>query len=174
MDKQQLLKRFQTNYLSRQDVLFKLPLNISVDSFWPELLSWRKSRANMLPLYNANGQPLWFVTTDKMVRASERLCGEALDREDTFDPYRIQMTQELSNALTMESYFTSFIEGADYTLESAIAFLRRGTEPENQYEQNILNNYQALSYLLSALSVPIDEHYVKDLAFIFNGRPIVL
>ena len=168
MDKQQLLKRFQTNYLSRQDVLFKLPLNISVDSFWPELLSWRKSRANMLPLYNANGQPLWFVTTDKMVRASERLCGEALDREDTFDPYRIQMTQELSNALTMESYFTSFIEGADYTLESAIAFLRRGTEPENQYEQNILNNYQALSYLLSALSVPIDEHYVKDLAFILT------
>ena len=168
MDKQQCLKRFQTNYLSRQDVLFKLPLNISIDSFWPELLSWRKSRANLLPLYNANGQPLWYVTTDKMVRASERLCGEALDREDTFDPYRIQMTQDLSNALTMESYFTSFVEGADYTLESAIAFLRRGTEPENQYEQNILNNYQALSFLLSALSVPLDEHYVKDLAFILT------
>lgn len=168
MDKQQLLKRFQTNYLSRQDILFKLPLNISIDSFWPELLSWRKSRATMLPLHNASGQPLWYVTTDKMIRASERLCNEALDREDTFDPYRIQMTQDLSNALTMESYFTSFVEGADYTLEDAIAFLRRGTEPENQYEQNILNNYQALSYLLSALSVPIDEHYVKDLAFILT------
>lgn len=168
MDKQQLLKRFQTNYLSRQDVLFKLPLNISIDTFWPELISWRKSRATMLPLYNAFGQPYWYVTTDKMVRASERLCTEALDREDAFDPYRIQMTQELSNALTMESYYTSFVEGADYTLEDAIAFLRRGTEPENVYEQNYLNNYQALSYLLSALSVPIDEHYVKDLAFILT------
>ena len=168
MDKQQLLKRFQTHYLSRQDVLFKLPLNISADSFWPELLSWRKSRATMLPLYNANGQPLWFVTTDKMVRASERLCGEALDREDTFDPYRIQMTQEVSNALTMESYFTSFVEGADSTLEYAIAFLRRGTEPEPLCEPDILNNYQALSYLLGALSVPIDEQYVKDLAFILT------
>ena len=168
MDKQQLLKRFQTNYLSRQDVLFKLPLNITIDTFWPELISWRKSRATMLPLYNAFGQPYWYVTTDKMVRASERLCTEALDREEAFDPYRIQMTQELSNALTMESYYTSFVEGADYTLEDAIAFLRRGTEPENVYEQNYLNNYQALSYLLSALSVPIDEHYVKDLAFILT------
>ena len=38
MDKEKLLTYFQDHYLSRQEVLFKLPLNYSIDSFWPELL----------------------------------------------------------------------------------------------------------------------------------------
>ena len=78
MDKQQLLGYFQDHYLSRQDVLFKLPLNISIESFWQDLVNQRKARATMLPLYSAMGQPYWFVTTDKMVKASERLCEEAM------------------------------------------------------------------------------------------------
>ena len=38
MDKEKLLAYFQSHYLSRQEVLFKLPLNYSIDQFWPELL----------------------------------------------------------------------------------------------------------------------------------------
>ena len=41
MDREKLLAFFQAHYLSRQEVLFKLPLNISIDSFWPELLNQR-------------------------------------------------------------------------------------------------------------------------------------
>ena len=44
MDKERLLAWFQSHYLSRQEVLYKLPLNISIDSFWAELLSRRKAR----------------------------------------------------------------------------------------------------------------------------------
>ena len=46
MDKQQLLVYFQDHYLSRQDVLYKLPLNISIDSFWQDLVNQRKARYN--------------------------------------------------------------------------------------------------------------------------------
>jgi len=164
MDKQQLLGYFQNHYLSRQDVLFKLPLNIAIDSFWQDLVNQRKARATMLPLYSATGQPYWFVTTDKMVKASERLCEEAMKHEDFFDPYRIPLSQSLTSALSQEAYFTSFVEGADYPIQAAVDFLRRGSEPENAYEQNIMNNYQAGSYLLSALSIPFDEGFVKELA----------
>ena len=38
MDKENLMQRLQTQYLTRQEVLFKLPLNISINSFWPELI----------------------------------------------------------------------------------------------------------------------------------------
>ena len=164
MDKQQLLGYFQDHYLSRQDVLFKLPLNISIDSFWQDLVNQRKARATMLPLYSATGQPDWFVTTDKMVKASERLCEEAMKHDSFFDPYRIPLSQSLTSALSQEAYFTSFVEGADYPIQAAVDFLRRGSEPENAYEQNIMNNYQAGSYLLSALSIPFDEGFVKELA----------
>ena len=161
MNKQQLLNYFQTHYLSRQEVLFKLPLSISIDTFWPELLNWRKGHAVMLPLYTTSGKPCWFVTTDKMVRASEILSEEALQADGSFDPYRVQMTP----AMSQEAYFTSFVEGAEYPLEEAVAFLRRGTDPENMYEQNILNNHQAWSYMLGALNIPFGERFVKDLAF---------
>ena len=70
----------------------------------------------------------------------------------------------ITSALSQEAYFTSFVEGADYPIQAAVEFLRRGSEPENAYEQNIMNNYQAGSYLLSALSIPFDEGFVKELA----------
>ena len=164
MDKQQLLVYFQDHYLSRQDVLYKLPLNISIDSFWQDLVNQRKARATMLPLYSATGQPYWFVTTDKMVKASERLCEEALQHEAFFDPYRIPLSQALTSALSQEAYFTSYVEGADYPIQEVVDFLRRGGDPENAYEQSVLNNYQAGSYLLSALSIPFDEAFVRELA----------
>ena len=86
MDKEKLLAYFQAHYLSRQEVLFKLPLNISIDSFWPELLNRRKARAQLLPLYNASGMPYWYVLTDRMIAASERLCEEAIGQDTAFDP----------------------------------------------------------------------------------------
>ena len=161
MNKQQLFSYFQNHYLSRQEVLFKLPLNISIESFWPELLNWRKGHATMLPLYTIEGKPFWFVTTDRMIKASEALCEEALNTGEDFDPYRIEMTP----AMSQEAYFTSYVEGAEYPLEEAVAFLRRGTDPENIYEQNILNNHQACSYMLGSLSVPFGEQFVKNLGF---------
>ena len=81
MDKDRLLQYFQQHYLSRQEVLFKLPLNVSIDTFWPELLNRRKAGATILPLFNATGMPYWYVLTDKMVAASERLCIHNLKTE---------------------------------------------------------------------------------------------
>lgn len=86
MDKEKLLAYFQAHYLSRQEVLFKLPLNISIESFWPELLNRRKARAQLLPLYNASGMPYWYVLTDRMVAASERLCGGPSGRTSPLTP----------------------------------------------------------------------------------------
>ena len=163
MNTQQLFNLFQKRYLSRREVLFKLPLNQSIDNFWPELTNWRMGHAEMLPLASVMGKPCWYVITDKMIRASEILCEEALnaDLNSDFDPYRIQMTP----AMTQEAYFTSFVEGADYPLQEAVEFLRRGTDPVNMYEQNILNNHQAWSYLLDSLNMPLGEQTVKDLAY---------
>ena len=93
---------FEAHYLSRQDVLFKLPFNIKIESFWAELLNKRKSKATILPLYDGVGKPYWFVLTDKMIESSERLCAEAMNQPDGFDPYRAPMTSAMS-ALTSRS-----------------------------------------------------------------------
>ena len=164
MDKDRLLQYFQQHYLSRQEVLFKLPLNISIESFWPELLNCRKARATILPLFNATGMPYWYVLTEKMVAASERLCIEAMEQEDCFDPYRAPMT----SAMTEEMFFTSFVEGAQIPLQEAMDFLQRGTEPENIQEQMIWNNRHAWTSMIGSLYRPLDEDFVKSLAFMLT------
>ena len=164
MDKEKLLAYFQDYYLSRQEVLFKLPLNYSIDSFWPELLQRRKAQATVLPLYNAMGMPYWYVLTQKMISASERLCEEAINQEKIFDPYRAEMT----SAMTEEMFFTSFVEGAQIPLQAAMDFLQRGTEPESIQEQMIWNNRHAWSEMISAIYRPLDEPFVKSLAFMLT------
>lgn len=164
MDKEKLLAYFQSHYLSRQEVLFKLPLNISIDSFWPELLNRRKARAQLLPLYNASGMPYWYVLTDRMVAASERLCEEAIGQDTAFDPYRAGMT----SAMTEEMFFTSFVEGAQIPLQEAMDFLQRGTEPESIQEQMIWNNRRAWAEMTATIYRPLDGNFVRGLAFMLT------
>lgn len=164
MDKEKLLSYFQAHYLSRQEVLFKLPLNISIDSFWPELLNRRKARAQLLPLYNASGMPYWYVLTDRMVAASERLCEEAIGQDTAFDPYRAGMT----SAMTEEMFFTSFVEGAQIPLQEAMDFLQRGTEPESIQEQMIWNNRRAWAEMTATIYRPLDGNFVRGLAFMLT------
>lgn len=161
MDKEMLMQRLQNQYLTRQEVLFKLPLNISINSFWPELIERRKLNSVVLPLHRADGKPLWYVVTDKMIAASERLCVLALDCTTAPDPFRSTLTC----AMTEELFFTSFVEGAQITLQQAMEFLERGTEPENVQEQMIQNNRQAWSEMIGMLYFPLDERCVRLLAY---------
>ena len=161
LEKERLMAYFQEHYLSRQEVLYKLPLSLSIDAFWPELLNRRKATAAVLPLYNAAGMPYWYVQTQRMVHASERLCEAAMAQADGFDPYRAQMT----SAMTEEMFFTSFVEGAQIPLQEAMDFLQRGTEPENIQEQMIWNNRCAWQAMISALYLPLDEPFVRSLAW---------
>ena len=161
MDKEMLLQRLQSQYLTRQEVLFKLPLNISISTFWPELVERRKMNSVVLPLHRADGKPMWYVLTDKMIAASERLCALALDCNVAIDPYKTAMT----GAMTEEIFFTSFVEGAQITLQEAMEFLERGTEPENVQEQMIQNNRQAWTDMIRMLYYPLDERYVRMLAY---------
>ena len=164
MDKEKLLAYFQEHYLSRQEVLFKLPLNLTIDAFWPDLLNRRKSKGTILPLYNASGMPYWYVLTPKMIAASERLSEEAIAQDNSFDPYRVEMT----SAMTEEMFFTSFVEGAQIPLQEAMDFLSRGTEPESVQEQMIWNNRHAWSEMVSGLYRPLDEAFVKGLAWMLT------
>lgn len=160
MENEQLLQYFCENYLPKQEVLFRLPFNIPLESFWSELLSQRKRKAVMLPLHNAKGYPYWYVLTDKMIKASERLCAKAREQNTPFDPYRIQMTE----AMTEEMFYTSFVEGAQISFEEAMDFLESGNEPENIFEQMIWNNRQAWSAMVGGLYHRIDESFLTSLA----------
>ncbi len=165
MDKERLFTYFQTNYLPREEVLFKLPFSISIDTFWPELLNRRKARATVLPLRNGNGIPYWYNLTEKMIAASEKLCEKAMLQDEHEDIFRAPMT----SAMTEEMFFTSFVEGAQIQIGEAMSFLQSGTEPEDIQEQMIWNNQQAWSAMAKSLLRPLDEAYIKELALLLTS-----
>ena len=161
MDQELLLQRLQKQYLTRREVLYRLPLNISVNTFWSELTDRRKKNSTVLPLHRGDGRPLWYVLTDQMIAASEKLCMLALENDQMFDPYRAGIT----SAMMEEVFFTSFVEGAQIDLREAMDFLGRGTEPENVQEQMILNNHSAWTDMTKLLYYPPDERFVRTLAY---------
>lgn len=131
--------------------MFKLPFNISADAFWKELFNRRKMNATILPLYNCQGKPYWYVMTEKMIKASEVLCEEAM-KQEFFDPYRMEMT----TAMTWEMFFTSYLEGAQIDMDDAIDYLSKDAEPTDIQEQLLWNNRQA--------STPFSNFYEKGVA----------
>ena len=159
--REQRLNYFMENYLPKNEVLYRLPLDIQIEPFWAELSNRRKAGAVLLPLENAAGMPYWYTLTKKMVAASTRLCGEALSCTEAIDPFRMKMT----SAMTQEMYFTSFVEGAQVSLEESLDFLGSGAEPSNINEQMVWNNKNAWEQMCKNLYRPMDEGYLKYLAW---------
>lgn len=104
--------------------------------------------------------PYRYVLTDRMVRASELLCDAALGQAEEPDLYRMEM----AGAMPEEMFFTSYVEGAQMTMEDAMAYLQSGTEPGNIYEHMLSNNRQAWATMMQGLYHPLDEGFVRMLA----------
>ncbi|MCR4615721.1 MAG: Fic family protein [Clostridiales bacterium] len=164
MDQEKLFKYLQQRYFSRRDILSRIPLGINPDSLWRELLNRRRSESAELPLYSSAGTPFWYMTTDKMISASEKIIEAMYENETEFDPY----TQPPPVLTLEEVFFTSYVEGSRITMQDAMDFLTGGQPPRDIEEQLISNNRRAGGFSAANLYRSIDEDFLKELAFILT------
>lgn len=155
----ELIAYFLERYLPRDEVVYRLPVSVSMESFWPELLAARRSRMVILPLPAENGAFYGYVPTPRFLAAGDRIAAlarvEALSESPTF---------RTEAGVMDEAYFSSVIEGAYTTRQEAHALLSAHTAPQNRSEQMILNNYAALRFVLEHLDGPINEAVVLEIA----------
>lgn len=163
---QQLLDYFTTQYLPRQQIVHRLPLSVSIERFWPQLLSHRKSLAQVLPLQDHLGAPYWYVPTNTLLAQGDQVAAMARSQAAVGLP---QYQQMLTDGVLDEAYFSSVIEGASTQRQEARAFLASGKDPKDKSQQMIYNNYQALSYVLSHLDEPITHDMLIEIASILTG-----
>ncbi|MBQ6499381.1 MAG: hypothetical protein IJI48_05725, partial [Ruminococcus sp.] len=78
MDRERLMNGLERLYLPKREMLSRIPLGVSLDACWQELVNRRKSKATRLPMRGADGENYWFVVTDTMVTASEKIVEEAM------------------------------------------------------------------------------------------------
>lgn len=164
MDRDMLFRHLEQRYTSKRDMISRVPLGVQPDALWQELLNQRRSKSTVLPLYSYKGTPYWYVTTDKMIAASEKIV-EALYENDTdYDPYA-----EPPTVSTLEEiFFTSYVEGSQMTIQAAMDFLTGGQPPRDIEEQLITNNRVAGSYASANLYRPIEAGLLRELITILT------
>ena len=162
MNKDTLLQYFDRHYIPRRDMLPRIPLGTNPNEFWKEIESRRRARSTTLPIHGPAGSPYWFVTTDRMVSASEAIVEELMASDDSaFHGPPILAPLE-------EVFYTSYVEGSPMTMQAAMEFLQGGEEPRDVEEQMIVNNRSALNFAASNLYHPVDEEFIRMLALILT------
>ena len=164
MDKEALFRYFRENYLPQSDVLARLPVNISFESFWNDLVLRRRAGSVTLPLSNADGEPYWYNITPLMVKVSERISEEMMKRGEPADLYSAGMT----TAMTEEMFYTSYVEGAPVQYDEAIDFLSEGREPSDTNELLLWNNRMAWESMIRKLWQPINGERILEYAAVLT------
>lgn len=164
MNRERLFKHLEDHYIPKREMISRIPLGVQPDEFWQDVLNRRRARSISLPLHNPRGIPYWYVVTGKMISASEQIVNELMDNETEFDPYK---DTPAASSLE-ESFFTSYVEGSQLSLQDAMEFLQGEREPQEPEEQMIINNRNALSFTGANLFRPVDEEYIRTLAYILT------
>lgn len=164
MNRDRLFKHLEEHYIPKREMISRIPLGVQPDEFWQDVLNRRRARSISLQLHNPRGIPYWYVVTGKMISASEQIVAEMMDNETEFDPYK---DTPAASSLE-ESFFTSYVEGSQISLQDAMEFLQGEREPQEPEEQMIINNRNALSFTGANLFRPVDEEYIRTLAYILT------
>ena len=164
MDKEKLFRQLEQRYSSKRELLSRIPLGIHPDVLWQDLLNRRRAGGEILPLCSHSGMPYWYVTTDKMVSASEKIIEAAFENETEFDPY----TNAPTVSTLEEVFFTGFVEGSQMTMQAAMDFLTSEQPPRDIEEQLIVNNRQAGNFATANLYRTIDTDFLQELAYILT------
>ena len=164
MDRETLFSHLNRRYCSKREMLSRIPLGVQPDALWQELLNSRRAKSTALPLYTPNGSPYWYVTTDRMIAASEKIVETLYTDGADFDPF----TEPPPVVTLEESFFTSYIEGAQITMQAAMDFLSSGEPPRDIEEQMITNNRMAGRFAAENLFRGIDEEFLRGLAYILT------
>ena len=164
MDRDRLFRYLEQSYTSKRDMISRVPLGVQPDALWQELLNQRRSKSTVLPLYSYKGTPYWYVTTDKMIAASEKIVEAMYENDSDYDPYA-----EPPTVSTLEEiFFTSYVEGSQMTIQAAMDFLTGGQPPRDIEEQLITNNRVAGSYASANLYRPIEAGLLRELITILT------
>lgn len=156
-----LIAQFMERYLSRQEIIHRLPVSISIQQFWPELEKERRKRGQELPLLAQNGKPFWFVLTGGIEKQCDAIA-ELARRDIAFTGPEFDAL--FQDAVVDEAVYSSVIEGAFTSREQAIDFIRQNKQPRNKSEQMVKNNYDALTYVLEHLEDEISEETILQIA----------
>lgn len=164
MDRERLFSYLEDRYASKRDMISRIPLGIQPEELWRELSDRRVSRGVALPLTGHVNTPYWYVVTDRMVTASEKIIETLYSESRDADPF----AGPVSVSALEEVFYTGYVEGMQMTLREAMEFLAGDKLPRDIEEQLVYNNRMASAFVGNNLFRPIDAPFLSELAGILT------
>jgi len=149
----ELLNTYLINYHTRQEIGFRLPPEIKLEEFWPELMRFRQAKAEFLPFKDQAEKPFWFVLTPKLQEYLHQV--DSRGKDSLYSVVKEEIQAELTEqALVEEAMFSSAIEGAFSTIARARELIVEGKAPRDASDQMVANNGRVMRYVLEQREAP--------------------
>ena len=130
------------------------PGDLNVEQWWLGMRLARNKSAQLIPLYDKQGEPFRYCLPDIVQRELhwlDRHASGSIQTEDAITNPQTRTTY-LVRSLIEEAINSSQLEGASTTRNVAKEMIRQDREPKNKSEQMIANNYHAMQFI----------HEIKD------------
>lgn len=143
LNKVEILYRIQNEYL-------QLRANI-----WNDIERKRKSISKKIPLTDQKGENFWYVVPPFMEKNIHEIDFIAKKEIDHLATQEIQKNL-IEESLIDEAFYSSVIEGAFSTKKRTSELIKK-RNPQNKSEKMILNNHNALIFILENLHKDLNE-----------------
>ena len=154
------------NYYSKEDIGYRLPNDISLETFWQEMLQFRKQKAESLPFVDQNKVSFWYLSTPALQKKIYEI--DSSGKDSFYHMVKKEIESELiKDSLMEEALYSSVIEGAFSTYKRLKELVDEKIAPVDINDQMVLNNYHAMQFILK------EKHQNLTMDFILKLHHIV-
>ena len=149
-------------YMNRTDLLYRLDVGEDINELWKELMDYRKNNGIEISLVDQKDQNVFVVLTDNLKENIAKI--DDLARKNIFEELDEETKMNVMlGAQADEAFYSSVIEGAHTTKKRTKEMIEKDEQPKTKDEQMVLNNYNALIYVLENIGNPISEQIILDI-----------
>ena len=159
------------SYSSKEEIGYRLPNDIALNSFWSEITAFRKQKALVLPFVDQHTDNFWYLLTPALQKKIYEIDSHG---KDSF--YRLvkkEIEHELMNdSLLEEALYSSVIEGAFSTFKRLKELVNEQQAPQNINDQMVLNNYRAMQFIFEQKHADLSPDFILQLHKIVTEKTL--
>lgn len=144
-------------YVTKQKFRYIMVDPHLVSSGWDHILNERKKRAIKLNLVDEHKENWWYVQTPSIEQLLDMIEKAASKEIQNVVQHVTDWDEKVIELLIDEAYYSSVIEGAVSTRKRAGDMIKNHLKPRDYSEQMIMNNHNAMDYIINNLDKPISE-----------------
>ncbi|OGX10577.1 MAG: hypothetical protein A2Y05_01565 [Omnitrophica WOR_2 bacterium GWA2_53_43] len=163
----ELLDQFTAErYLTKEEIGYRIPNNLSLEEVWREVRDHRKQRAEYMPFEDQGKHRFWYVLLAQLQKKLHEI--DSLGRDSIYSLVKQEIEMEMiKDSLMEEAVFSSAIEGAFSTVKRLKEMVDQKQPPKDINDQMVLNNYRAMQFILQ------EKHQDLSIDFILELQKIV-